>query len=288
MTHEPAVGCRTLSAFKGAGLGPTRPEPERHPPLRFNHPRRQSAATNLDRSRFLRAPPATQRLCVIFFLEPPSPACRFRPPSYVAYMKTFESPGLQNQRGSIAMTKNFSQTTHMPLPQPTISRYTLSVDNYAKAPLRRLFQFVAVSGRTGTPRNSLIRQGLHTLISRPNASPALSIASTHFQKHTGVYPTYFESPAPLPWMRSTRRLPVAAIASQIAGLSTDSWRDRSAKAGLVVESASRSRTRRKWPSSIFTCNKKAISPTLTGNATPTIAVNVVIPTVRINLQETDR
>ena len=138
------------------------------------------------------------------------------------------------------------------------------------------------------PNNPSIFIRFHILISRPLLTAPLSITSTHFQKHTGVYPNYFESPAPLPWMRSTRRLPVAAIASQIAGLSTDSWRDRSAKPGLVVESASRSRTRRKWPSSIFTCNKKAISPTLTGNATPTIAVNVVIPTVRINLQETDR
>jgi hypothetical protein len=186
------------------------------------------------------------------------------------------------------MIEKYLQIANKPLPQTTISRYTLPVDNYAKAPLRRLFHFVGVSGRTDTPRNSLICHDLHTLVFRPNARHALSTTSTHFQKHTGVYPTYFESPAPLPWMRSTRRLPVAAIASQIAGLSTDSWRDRSAKAGLVVESTSRSRTRRHWPPPILTCNKKAISPTLTGNATPTIAVNVVIPTVRINRQETDR
>jgi hypothetical protein len=186
------------------------------------------------------------------------------------------------------MTEKFSQIPQIPLRQTTISLYTLPVDNYLKAPLRRLFHFVAVSLRTDTTLNSFICHDLHTLISRAETSRALSTTSTHFQKHTGVYPNYFESPAPLPWMRSTRRLPVAAIASQIAGLSTDSWRDRSAKPGLVVESASRSRTRRKWPSSIFTCNKKAISPTLTGNATPTIADNVVIPTVRINLQETDR
>lgn len=183
------------------------------------------------------------------------------------------------------MTKNFSQIAQMPLPQPTISRYTLSVDNYAKAPLRRLFQFVAVSGRTGTPRNSLIRQGLHTLISRPNASPALSIASTHFQKHTGVYPTHFESRIPWPFRRPAPRHPVSATVSQITGLSTWSWRNRAA------HDAETSPLREKWlrrPSSIFTCNKKAICPTLTGNAVAASAVYTVIPSKRTNLQETDR
>lgn len=183
------------------------------------------------------------------------------------------------------MTEKFSQNAKKPLRQTTISRYTPFVDNYAKAPLRRLFHFVSVSLRIDTTRNYLIRQGLHTLISRTNTSPALSIGSTHFQKPRGVYPTHFESPVPSSWRRPDPRHRVAAIASPIAGLSTGSCCDRSAHA---AETSLHPRKRRHRPPSIFTCKKKAIYPTLTGNAAATGDVYIVIPTTRINLQETDR
>jgi hypothetical protein len=186
------------------------------------------------------------------------------------------------------MTEKFSQIPQKPLPHSANSRYTLPVDIYAKAPLWRLFHFVAASLRTDTTSNPIICNNLHTLISRAKTTHALSTTSTLFKKHTGVYPTHFESPVPVPCRRRSPRHPVAAIASQIAGLSTESWRDRSAHSGRELESASRNQNCRNGRPWILTCNKKAISPTLTGNAVAACAVYTVIQSKRINLQETDR
>ena len=58
------------------------------------------------------------------------------------------------------MTKKSSLNSQIASSATHNSRYTLPVDNYAKAPLRRLFHFVAVSLRIDTTRNSLIRHRL--------------------------------------------------------------------------------------------------------------------------------
>ena len=185
------------------------------------------------------------------------------------------------------MTKLFLRIARKPLTQTTNSRYDLPVDNYAKAPLRRLFHFLAVSGRTDISVRRFVCYNLHTLVLRCETSFVLSRTCTLFKKHRGVYPTHFESPLPTP-AQSGHPRPVAAIASQIARLSTESRQNQPASSRLVIQDASHNRKCRELRRSILTCNKKAISPTLTGNAPPTNAVNVVIHDSRINLQETDR
>ena len=67
------------------------------------------------------------------------------------------------------------------------------------------------------PNNPSIFIRFHILVSRKLLTAPFSITSTHFQKHTGVYPTHFESPVPVPCRRRSPHHPVAAIASQIAG-----------------------------------------------------------------------
>ena len=120
-----------------------------------------------------------------------------------------------------AMTKLFLRIARKPLTQTTNSRYDLPVDNYAKAPLRRFFHFVGVSGRTDTSVRRFVCYNLHTLVLRRETSFLLSTTCTLFKKHRGVYPTHFESPLPTP-ARPGHPRPVAAIASQIARLSTES------------------------------------------------------------------
>jgi hypothetical protein len=186
------------------------------------------------------------------------------------------------------MIKKSSLNSQIALTQPTNSRYAVPVDSYAKAPLRRLFHFVAVLLRTDTRRNSLVCHDLHTLVFQPKTSRPLSTTSTLFTKHGGVYPTHFESPVPLPWTGSVQR-PEPAVASQIAGLSTSSCRNRSPNSGRAAETAVSHRHQSpSQPLSVLTCNKKAICPTLAGNAVATNAVYRVIPIKRSDLQETDR
>ena len=180
------------------------------------------------------------------------------------------------------MAEFFSQIPKKPLTRSTISRYNPSVDNYAEAPLGRLFHFVDLSSRTGTAVSCFIFNDLHTLnfgqteqISRFQQFPH------SLKKCRGCTPV-------LPISEPSGD-PVAAIASQIAGLSSDSWRNRSVNSDRAAETAaSYPRRSLSRPLSILTCNKKAISPTLTGNALATNTVYKVIPIKRNDLQENDR
>jgi hypothetical protein len=204
-------------------------------------------------------------LGVIFFFDGDHPPVDFAQPRTSPKCETLKRPrskligATQNEH---PMTKNFSQMIKNPLSQSPNSRYNLLVENYAKAPHRRLFPFVAVSGRADTPFKSLIRFDLHTLVFRRKTSPSLSVTSTHFTKHRGYTPIL-----PILELGANARRVTAPVATLISPA------PRSVPQIAV---------------SILTCNKKAICSTLSGNAPATNAVYVVIPSTSINPQETDR
>jgi len=113
----------------------------------------------------------------------------------------------------------FLSSPEKSLRQTTISRYNRHVDNYAKAPQRRLFHFRDPSSFDRSLLNArrpvqklLILNDLRTLKISPAASHSFSSTSALFKKRRGVYPK-------LPILER----PVAAIASQIAGLFPRSW-----------------------------------------------------------------
>jgi hypothetical protein len=185
------------------------------------------------------------------------------------------------------MTKTFSQIPKKPLTRSTISRYNLHVDNYATAPMRRLFHFVNLSSPTDTAVSLFTCNDLHTLdfVQTEQLSRFQQLPHS-LKKHRDV-PLFF------PFRNATgHTVPgrtVAAVASQIAGLSSASWRDRSLHSARAAEMAIPPRHRPPSRSlSVLTCNKKAISLTLAGNALASNAVYKVIPIKRTDLQETDR
>jgi hypothetical protein len=187
------------------------------------------------------------------------------------------------------MTEIFSQIPKKPLTRSTISRYNPHVDNYAKAPMRRLFHLVDLSSRTDTAVSRITCNDLHTLIfGQVEQVPRYQQLPHSLKKHRGCTPII---PISEPSERNHAEPghPLAVIASQIPGLSFRSWRDRRLRSARAVETADALRHRApSGPPSVLTCNKKAICPTLAGNAVASSAVNLVIPSTHTDLQETDR
>jgi hypothetical protein len=113
----------------------------------------------------------------------------------------------------------FPSSPNKSLRQIPNSRYNRRVDNYAKAPHRRLFHFPDPSSFDRSPSNAsrpvhklLILNDLRTLEISPAASHSFLSTSALLTKHRGVYPK-------LPILEH----PVAAIVSQIAGLFPRPW-----------------------------------------------------------------
>ena len=85
------------------------------------------------------------------------------------------------------MTEIFSQIPKKPLTRSTISRYNPHVDNYAKAPMRRLFHLVDLSSRTDTAVSRITCNDLHTLIfGQVEQVPRYQQFPHSLKKHRGV------------------------------------------------------------------------------------------------------
>jgi hypothetical protein len=150
------------------------------------------------------------------------------------------------------MNREISRSTNKSLRQNSNSRYNQAVESHAQAPQWRLFHFPSALEAFTQTRKSHLFLDFHILQIDTSPSRVVSITSTLFEKHTGVYPppSHFGiavnmSLTPHP-SRSHGRLPDR-------GLFPGSWPD----GGPLTQAA---------VISIFTCKKKAIYPTIGGNA----------------------
>ena len=186
----------------------------------------------------------------------------------------------------------FLSSPNKSLRQIPHSRYNREADNYAKAPLRRLFHFQARFDPGQTPsdesrpiQKSLIMNDLRTLKMSLPANHSFSSACALFQKQGGVYPkaSHFRTPSSSPSVFQTACLRGGSRQTLAAKPSTSCRRRRTAARNAESPPVGRR--------SIFTCKKKAISFTLGPfhrNATTANAVYTSIPLHRTNFRETDR
>ena len=172
-------------------------------------------------------------------------------------------------------TLRFNKKSRRQIPN---SRYTHAVDKYAIAPQRRLFHIPVVYLRADTLPNSFICNGLRIPNVDPEATRPLSTTYTLFKQHRGYTPKashFGTSPVETHSRDASNRgrfRPILILSPR------QKW-DRNRQSAL----------NRVLP--IFTCNKKAISFTLSRfdrNATAANTVYTSIPLHRTDLQETDR
>jgi hypothetical protein len=178
------------------------------------------------------------------------------------------------------------------LRQIPISRYNPRVDNYAKAPHRRLFSFPDTLLRTGTSLSPFICNDLHTLVFRHKTTLPLSITYTLFKKHRGYTPksSHFGTVAET---CNRGRFPDRGPFPRIVATTPTRQPTRSQAQPSIAPTnrAAIVEFRAKMAVPIFTCKEKAISFTLTPftrNVGATRPVYTDIPLHRTDLQETDR
>ena len=185
----------------------------------------------------------------------------------------------------------FLSSPQNPLQQIPNSRYNRHVDNYAKAPHRRLFHFPDPSSFDQSASNARrpvqklpILNDLRTLKISPAASHSFSSTSALFKKHRGVYPN-------LPILER----PVAAIVSQIAGLFPRSWQIVVRPSPCTSSRWPKSRPRRRMhaiDATRFSLARKKQFPSHWARSTETQPLLTPFTQVsrytRTDLQETDR
>jgi hypothetical protein len=157
------------------------------------------------------------------------------------------------------MNAIFLSSPNKSLRQISNSRYNHGVENLAQAPQRRLFHFPShLLAFTRSAKPSTFNN-LHTLKFGRSATHSFSSTSALFEKHRGCTPKLpILEPPPCSRVRFPERGPFQLILAPLPP-PTSKRRQRSP---IPIRDQSPHGRR----SSIFTCNKKAICPTLNGNA----------------------
>jgi hypothetical protein len=168
---------------------------------------------------------------------------------------------------------NISVSFNKSLRQISSARYNRAVDNYVQAPTAAPI-FLLLARQSAGKRNHLFESdaplnlslsAISALLKTCHPQPAYSQSLPHSLKNNPGYGVEGPTNAFPFWERH----PVAAIASQIAGLSPRSWQIRAQRtrghATHGLESRPTIGTASRSALSIFTCNKKAIYSKLTPN-----------------------
>jgi hypothetical protein len=154
------------------------------------------------------------------------------------------------------MNAIFLSSPNKSLRQSALSRYTDAVENHAQAPQRRLFHFPGAFLLVTRAAKPSIFSSLQILDFDPSASHSFSSICALFEKHRGYTPK-------LPILElppcSRVRFPERGSLQLILASPRPSTRTRHTHTPSIIRHA----VRRSVSRSIFTCNKKAICPTLT-------------------------